>query len=428
MTSCGRAIALWMIANSSELRRAIASSSRSEDRSRLATPRSSLSPEKQHRDLFRAAAGLRQHLVQSLAQRIAVRQSGQPVMMGHEGEPRLRPLSLGDVHQRHQHRGLVAIRQLARIDRQIDQRAVGLDVLPGSRGPLVAGLIAGPGQLGFERLEMTDRQHLKVGPGIAVVPDRRVVDTENALTVQRADDHRHRIAVEQQPERGLALLQFGDVDAQADDAAVAGQPLLDQDAAAIGEDLLMALAGVIKLREPLGDPFLFATDRCGIIAALDADPDRILKSCARLEQVGTAVVDLRLFLVPENVAPLGIEKHDALGQNVDRLAQPLMGFSRMRDRGFGLGSLAHDLAHRGDLAAAFQKFRIGFYGAAKRPDAFDRGRLRTFRCSWQNLRHWRLICVLRPLSNKLSEKTVSFGRDGAASTRSRQSMYTDLPF
>ena len=100
------------------------------------------------------------------------------------------------------------------------------------------------------------------------------------------------IAVEQQPERGLALLQLGDVDAQADDAAVLGQPFLDQDDAAVGQHLLMALAGLIQLLDPLGDPFFLAADRFRIIAARDADADRVLEPRARLEQVRAAAVDL----------------------------------------------------------------------------------------------------------------------------------------
>src|SRR5207245_2589947 len=43
--------------------------------------------------------------------------------------------------------------------------------------------------------------------------------------IARADDHRHRIRVEQQAERGLALLQLGDVDAQADDARLGNRSL-----------------------------------------------------------------------------------------------------------------------------------------------------------------------------------------------------------
>ena len=57
----------------------------------------------------------------------------------------------------------------------------------------------------------------------AVVRQRRVVGGEESLACRgRKHEHRHRVVVEQQPERGLALLQVGDVDAQADDAAVAG--------------------------------------------------------------------------------------------------------------------------------------------------------------------------------------------------------------
>ena len=217
-------------------------------------------------------------------------------------------------------------------------------MLPGSRRQLVAGAVAGPGRFGFERLDAADGQLLELGAAVAVMRDRGVVDAEDALVGQRADDHRNRIAVEQQPERGLALLQLGDVDAQADDAAVLGQPFLDQDAAAVGQDLLVALAGLIEPGQPLGDPLFLAADRFGIVAALDADPDGILQPRSRLEQVRAAAVDLGIFLVPENISALGVEEHDALRQDVDRLAQPFVGFSRLRDRGFGLRALAHDLA------------------------------------------------------------------------------------
>ena len=185
--------------------------------------------EHQHRDLFRAAPGVQQNIVHLLAQQDAVRQPGQAVMLGHEGEPGLGALALGDIHQRQQHRGLIVIDQLARIDRKVDQRTVGPDMLPGPRGLFVAGAVACPWQFGFESLDAADGQLLEFGAAVAVMLDGGVVDAENALVVQRADDHRDRIAVEQQPERGLALLHLGDVDAQADDAAVLGQPLLDQD-------------------------------------------------------------------------------------------------------------------------------------------------------------------------------------------------------
>ena len=200
--------------------------------------------EHEHRHLLGVAARAQQDVVHLLTQQIAVRQPGQAVMLGHEGQPRLGALAFGDVHQRQQHRRPVAVNQLARIDRQIDQRAVGPDMLPG-RAP--RALVAGPWQFGVECLQAADRQLLEFAAAVAIMLDRGVVDGENVFVIQRADDHRHRIAVEQQPERRLALLQLGDIDAQADDAAILGQPLIDQDDAAVGQRLLMPLAGLVQL-------------------------------------------------------------------------------------------------------------------------------------------------------------------------------------
>ena len=322
--------------------------------------------EHQHRDLLGAAAAMHQHVVHLLAQQIAVGQPGQAVMLRHEGEPRFGALALGHVHQRQKYRRLVAMDQLARIDRQIDQRAVGPHMLPGSRRLLVAGSIADPWQFGVERLQTADGQPLEFGAAIAIMLDRGVVDAEDSLAVQRADDHRHRIAVEQQAERGLALLQFGDVDAQADDAAVRGQPLLDQDDAAVGQHLLMPCTGLIQFGEPLRDPFFLAPDRFRIVAARNPDADRVLQPRAGFEQIRAAAVDFRILLVPEDVAAFGVEKHDALRQYVDRLAQPLMGSAGIGDCRIGLGALAHDLA---DLArhapCATRQFRARLHRSAR---------------------------------------------------------------
>src|SRR5882757_440884 len=273
-------------------------------------------------------------------------------MLGHEGQPRLGTLALGGVRQRQQDRRPVAVNELARIDRKVDQGAVGPDMLPGSRVLLVAGTVAAPRQFGIEGLQTADRQLFELGAAIAVMLDRGVVDAENSFAVERADDHRNRVAVEQQPERSLALLQFGDIDAQADDATVLGQPFVDQDDAAVGQYLLVPLAGLVELADPVGDPRLLAADRFGIVAPLDADADGVFEPRAALEQVRTAVVDLRIFLVPENVAAFGVEKHDALRQDVDRLAQPLVRFACIGNRGLDLDALASDLAGLGANAAA----------------------------------------------------------------------------
>lgn len=306
---------------------------------------------------------MQQHLVDLLAQQIAVWQTGQPVMLGHEGEPRLGALALGDVHQREQHRGPLGIDQFARIDRKVDQGAVGPDVLPGASGLLLAGRIGGPGRLTVESLKGTDRQPL--GAAVTVMGDRGIVDAEDALIVQRADDHWDGIAVEQQAKRGLALLQLGDVDAQADDAAVVGQPLVDQDDAAVRQLLFVARAGLIEPLQPLGDPFFLMAGSLGIVAAGDADAQRVLEARAFLEQIGGLAVDLRVLLVPEDVAALGVEKHDALRQDLDGLAQALMGFARFRDRGLSLGTAAQNFVAFGRKMRGARKARLARVQAAE---------------------------------------------------------------
>src|SRR6185295_1457996 len=90
-------------------------------------------------------------------------------------------------------------------------------MLPGARRALVAG----PWQSDVEGLQAADRQLLELAAAVTIVLDRGVVDGENTFVTQRADDHRERIAVEQQPERGLALFQLGDIDAQAGRAVLA---------------------------------------------------------------------------------------------------------------------------------------------------------------------------------------------------------------
>jgi hypothetical protein len=241
-------------------------------------------PENQYRNLFRTAPRVRQEFVHLLAQQVAVRQPGQSVMLGEESQSRLGALAFGDVHQRQQHRRLLVIDQVARIDCQIDQRAVGADVLPGARRLFVARPVAGPWRLGVEGLQVADGELFEFDAAIAVMLDRGVVDAEDALVIERADDHGNRIAVEQQPERGLALLQAGNVDAQADDAAVLGQPLLDQDDATVGELLLVAVAGLIESCNTLGDPRLFAADRLRIVATRDADADGVFSRAPGLNR------------------------------------------------------------------------------------------------------------------------------------------------
>ena len=278
-------------------------------------------------------------------------------MLGHEGQPRLGAPAFGGVHQRQQDRRPVAVDELARIDRQVDQRAVGPDVLPGPRRALLAGIFGGPWRLDVEGLQAADREFLELAAAVTVMLHRGVVDGENTLVPQCADNHRYRIAVEQQAKRSLALLQLGDVDTQTDDAAILGEALVDQDDAAVGQRLLVSLARREQLLEPRGDPFFLAADRFRVIAAGNADADRIFQSHARLEQVGGSSVHLCIFLVPENVAAVSIENDHALRKHVDRLPQALLRFAR-----FGQSNLERGIPARGLAScrtAVDRQFRCG---------------------------------------------------------------------
>ena len=313
--------------------------------------------EKQDRNLVAAATGVRQQFIEPLAQQDAVGQPGQAVMLRHKGKAGLGALALRDVHQGQQDRRAAFECQVTRIDRHIDQRAVRLDMLPCSRGAFFGALVAAPRRRLIECLHVGDFQLLEVVPRIAIVGDCGVVHAENTFVILRADDHRHRITVEQQPERRLALLQFGDIDAQTDHAAIAGLPLVDQDAAAICQHLLMGRFRMIHLLETLVDPFVFAPDRFRIVAASDADLQRVAQPRALREQIRTLGVNFGVFLVPENVAAIGVEKHDTLRKNVDGFAQTRIRLLSAGNGRLGLGALADDLPDPGIMTMG-RNFRL----------------------------------------------------------------------
>ena len=142
------------------------------------------------------------------------------------------------------------------------------------------------------------------------------------------------------------------------------RPLLDQDDAAVRQHLLVARAGLIELLQPLGDPFLLVAGGLRIVAARDADAQRVLEARAFREQIGGLAVDLGVLLVPEDVAAFGIEKHDALRQDVDGLAQPLMRFARLGNRGFGLGAAAQEFVAFGNGLRRAREARLARLSAS----------------------------------------------------------------
>jgi hypothetical protein len=280
-------------------------------------------------------------------------------------------------------------------------------VLPGAAAAVIAGLLIEPGQIGLEGLDLPQREALEFGALVTVMGDGGIVGAENLRVNGIADDHRHRIAFEQQPERRLALLQLGDVDAQADDPSIAGQPLLDQDAAAVGEDLLMAAIGSLELAQPLLQPLLLAARGFQIVAPRHADPQGILEPGAGREQVCGTTIDFGVFLVPEDVAPLAVEEDNALGQKVDGLAQPFMSALGLGNRSGGFLAHACDFVGRHATAPRRCEFRRGAQAPALGRAGLSIPALDLALVKSTLLQHPSPVREFVELMGQVSEKTVS---------------------
>jgi hypothetical protein len=88
-------------------------------------------------------------------------------------------------------------------------------------------------------LNLPQRQTRKIPAGVAVVRNGSIIDGEDGHLIPADDKHRQRVVLEQQPDRCFALLHLGDVDAQADEAALARPAFLDQIATPVVEKLLV---------------------------------------------------------------------------------------------------------------------------------------------------------------------------------------------
>ncbi len=89
----------------------------------------------------------------------------------------------------------------------------------------------------------------------------------------------------------------------------------------------MANARIHQQGQALGQPFLFPADGFGIVATRDPDAQSVGEPGAGREQVGAAVIDFGVLFVPEDVAALGVEEHDALREGLDRVAQTAFGLA-----------------------------------------------------------------------------------------------------
>ena len=165
---------------------------------------------------------------------------------------------------------------------------------------------------------------------VGVVRAGGVIGLQNAARVRVIEEHRHRIGVEKQAKAFFLALDFGDIDTQADRAAIGHLAFFDQDPAAIGQALFVWGLRIGQFGQTLGDPFFFSAGGFGVVAALHANAQRVSQARARLKEIGALGVDFGIALVPEDVAALRVEEHDAFRQGVHRRAQPI-------DRALGRG-------------------------------------------------------------------------------------------
>ena len=115
--------------------------------------------------------------------------------MCHVGDAGLGALAFGDVDRGDQRRRAAVIAEKLRIDGDVDRRAVGLAVPPGA-----AGLIVGRGRRevgqrgGLARIVQRTERHAQKGLAtMAIMRDGGIVHRDDALIVERIDEHRHRI-------------------------------------------------------------------------------------------------------------------------------------------------------------------------------------------------------------------------------------------
>jgi hypothetical protein len=155
-----------------------------------------------------------ERLIQPLMKENTVGKAGQCIVMRHMGDPRLGLLAFGHVDDGDEDGFCPIDDELSGVGQHLDLAAVGLDVPPGAAGEISVIDRAGRFQVHVPLIARPDvgKAHgLKGGAIVSVVRDGSVVDTDERQADQIVEPHRNRVAVEQQPERCLALFERADV-------------------------------------------------------------------------------------------------------------------------------------------------------------------------------------------------------------------------
>ncbi len=122
-------------------------------------------------------------------------------------------------------------------------------------------------------------------------------------------------------QRFLAPLQIGDVDTDADAAAIGRPALLDPHPAVAPQVLLEGAVVTPVPRGPLGEPLLLAPDSLEVVPSLDAEAHRVCEVCTDLNGVAGGIVELEELPVEKKVAPLRIEQDKSFGHDFEGVHQ-----------------------------------------------------------------------------------------------------------
>ena len=246
------------------------------------------------------------------------------VVMRHEGDARLRALALGDIGAAISTAGLSwVIARREKIATSISapsawrcfQVRAGSRSSSGRRSKTIRHR-SSPGTCRKIRISSIRR-----GRNHSARRPQR--SPRGSLVLNRANEHRHRIAVEQQPnDSSRRFISVMSTRSPITPPSLfrrssiiiprpSAEPLLvppPEDKASRGARPSIPLRGR-SLRENRPAQY-----RCATCPA----------AARRPKQIGTALIDIGVFLVPQNVTAFGIEKDQTMRQNIDRVPEPLV--------------------------------------------------------------------------------------------------------
>jgi hypothetical protein len=133
--------------------------------------------------------------------------------------------------------------------------------------------------------------------------------------------HRQRVLLKQQPERSLAAFQVGDIDTDADAAAVRRPSLLDP-----GPSVSRQLLLVIALRQGMAghafpEPFLLPPNGIGILAMRQAGAKNVFEAGALNDGRRIGSIEPGVLPVPQHQPIVLVEYRQSFGDDVQRFRQ-----------------------------------------------------------------------------------------------------------